>query len=911
MTIGNEIDNDPTLLIAQIQALAPRLKNQDDQEARKECLRLSKAITAQVEEPDNVAVSLAFSPVIALTARIAVDLNLFALVVEHGPVTSASLATLAGGEELLINRILRLLSTVHLVAETDARTWSATRITKAMAREEIAAGHRFNSHLVVPAMQSAPSFFQQHGYASPTNTKKGLVQHALQTDQTTFEYIVSHPSVLKDFNAFMGNAMGARKSWLSWYPVHQQIITGADPSTALIVDVGGGKGHDLIAFHQQFPHAGRLVVEDLPAVLEPLGEFSAVIEQVGHDFFSGQQPVKGARAYLCHHIMHDWPDSYCLRILEGIVSAMTPGYSKLLLHEIIVPEQGASEFQAESDIAAMVCNGGMERTKKQWYALLQAAGLEVVKIWESAEEGGDGIVEARWPETPPSYTHFLSATLLASLIYLILTRLVFHRLARVPGPPLAALTGWYEFYYDVVHDGEYLKQIEQMHATYKSSIIRTGPNQVHVNDPEVYKTTFASGSPFNKSEFFYSSVGVGDAIGAMTDRKRHHIRRALLSLPLRPQAVLAYSPSLHQLVMYCADVMAGQARKGRYINLLRYARALTVDVIAEFTFGRPMGLVNEEDAMPDLIRDLQGFSSQFHWFKHFPVYRRLLAVIPPAVAQMWMPEFFQLREKATVAVNEYLVEKKKKKVTDSSNNPNQDPKDGTFLDLLLNPPLKITSEAPSPSVLIDEGCAFITGGSDTTGFTLENATYCLLRYPHCLQTLRQELDAASPYIRDSFNLPHVLQLPFLSAVIKETLRLFTPAAGPLPRTVPEKGVVVDGHYLPEGAILTHSLHLIHHNPEVFDSPKSFRPERWLGARGKELEQYYVPFSRGSRSCIGMALAYHEIYTYLAVMFSRFDMELFDMVDGDMDWCDHFFVKRKGVMKMRIVRDRWSGEEFSY
>lgn len=155
-----------------------------------------------------------------------------------------------------------------------------------------------SSQVVVPAMQNAPAFFRLHGYSCPTDTKKGLVQDALKTEQTAFEYIISNPSLLRDFNLFMGNAMGARKSWLDWYPVQSQVLNDADPHKALIVDVGGGKGHDLIAFHKRFPNAGRLVVEDLPAVLEPLGEFSAVIEQVEHDFFSGDQPVKGGNPSL-------------------------------------------------------------------------------------------------------------------------------------------------------------------------------------------------------------------------------------------------------------------------------------------------------------------------------------------------------------------------------------------------------------------------------------------------------------------------------------------------------------------------------------------------------------------------------------------------------------------------------------
>lgn len=97
--------------------------------------------------------------------------------------------------------------------------------------------------------------------------------------------------------------------------------------------------------------------------------------------------------YFYHHILHDWSDSYCLEILRHVTKAMKPGYSMLLLHEMIVPEQGASQFHAQLDMTMMVFNGGMERTANQWQLLLEKAGLEVVKIWEPVEEGADGIVE--------------------------------------------------------------------------------------------------------------------------------------------------------------------------------------------------------------------------------------------------------------------------------------------------------------------------------------------------------------------------------------------------------------------------------------------------------------------------------------------------------------------------------------
>jgi hypothetical protein len=74
---------------------------------------------------------------------------------------------------------------------------------------------------------------------------------------------------------------------------------------------------------------------------------------------------------------------------------MKPGYSKLLLHEMIIPETGASGFHAMLDLTMMAFNSGMERTGKQFTELLQNAGFEVVKIWvPEGDHDADGIVEA-------------------------------------------------------------------------------------------------------------------------------------------------------------------------------------------------------------------------------------------------------------------------------------------------------------------------------------------------------------------------------------------------------------------------------------------------------------------------------------------------------------------------------------
>ncbi|RAL11829.1 putative O-methyltransferase [Aspergillus homomorphus CBS 101889] len=398
--IANE---EPLTLISKLQPLTTKLSNPDDVDARKEALQLSKALTVQLEQPENIAVDMAFAPMIATSARIAVDLNLFAHIAQaKEPITAAKLAALSGAEELLIVRVLRLLSAVHFIHETAPQTWTATRITHAMATDEIAAGHRMVSRLIVPAMQSAPAYFQKRGYTCPFDPTDGLMQYAFRSKQTTFERIAADAALLRDFNTFMGNTMGARKYWVDWYPVQERILDGfveeGSKGKALLVDVGAGKGHDLLAFREKFPQVGgRLVLEDLPAVVDGLrgleGGVNAGIEMVPYDFFT-EQPVVGARVYFYHHILHDWSDPYCLKILKHVSAAMTPGFSKLLVHEIIVHDQKAAQFQAQFDMTMMAFNSGIERTRQQWETLLEAAGLTVVGVWDPVDEGGDGLVEA-------------------------------------------------------------------------------------------------------------------------------------------------------------------------------------------------------------------------------------------------------------------------------------------------------------------------------------------------------------------------------------------------------------------------------------------------------------------------------------------------------------------------------------
>lgn len=95
-----------------------------------------------------------------------------------------------------------------------------------------------------------------------------------------------------------------RPHWGDWFPVREQLLDHPDMTaeTPLLVDLGAGRGHDLLGFRKRFPDApGKLVLEDLSSVIDEVRGTQdlevASIETVAHDFFAEIQPVQGGIFY--------------------------------------------------------------------------------------------------------------------------------------------------------------------------------------------------------------------------------------------------------------------------------------------------------------------------------------------------------------------------------------------------------------------------------------------------------------------------------------------------------------------------------------------------------------------------------------------------------------------------------------
>ncbi|MCJ1281249.1 hypothetical protein MMC26_000567 [Xylographa opegraphella] len=190
-------------------------------------------------------------------------------------------------------------------------------------------------------------------------------------------------------------------------------------------------------------------------------------------------------------------------------------------------------------------------------------------------------------------------------------------------------------------------------------------------------------------------------------------------------------------------------------------------------------------------------------------------------------------------------------------------------------------DANFKSFAISQIKLFIFSGHDTTSSTMSYVFYLLGKHPTALQRLRNEHDnvfgVGTPLGSVICDKPHLLnQLPFTTAVIKETLRLF-PVVSSTRAGEPGYSVVDEqGRFFPTDGCLVWSIHhALHRDPAFWPQPDAFVPERWLAEPTDPLypiKGAWRPFKFGPRNCIGQELAVLEIKIVVLMALRRFDVE---------------------------------------
>ena len=207
-----------------------------------------------------------------------------------------------------------------------------------------------------------------------------------------------------------------------------------------------------------------------------------------------------------------------------------------------------------------------------------------------------------------------------------------------------------------------------------------------------------------------------------------------------------------------------------------------------------------------------------------------------------------------------------------------------------------TGKGLTPSQVRDEVNTILLAGHETTSNALTWTWYLLGQHPEVAEKLYAEVDKVlagrAPTLAD---LPN---LPYTAKVIKESMRLYPPA-WMLNRRRAVVDTTLGGYPIPRGTEVIISSYVMHHLARYFEDPDEFRPERFTAEFEESLPRFaYMPFGGGPRVCIGNSFAMMETQLILAMVSSRFALELLPGTVAELN--PQITLSIKGGLSMRLV-----------
>ncbi|KAI3392899.1 hypothetical protein diail_4986 [Diaporthe ilicicola] len=437
----------------------------------------------------------------------------------------------------------------------------------------------------------------------------------------------------------------------------------------------------------------------------------------------------------------------------------------------------------------------------------------------------------------------------------------FHPLSKYPGPKLAACTElWYARSWT---GGKWHDSINKAHRTY-GDIIRIAPNELSFASVQAFKDIYGAPSKtrklFPKSDLFYDT-GIQSMVFEM-DPEEHAKQYKLFAPSFRTSAVRSQEYVVQDHVDQFISQLKTRGEAG--IDVTAWFEWLAFDILA---FGESFGAIRsgEPNYWVSLLHGATYGSS-------VGLLAKRIAILGPILR--WAPRFSQGAADAIKAMEQHAaltLEKTRARIQMGNEHGVED---------FLAPAIGKLSEEQ----LAHQGSVFLTAGAETSATALAAAAWFLSRPAHaqCLARLQDEVRSGFARHEDITG-DAVAQLPYLNAVLEETMRIMPPSPVGPPRVSP--GETVGGVYVPKGVYVSADIWTFTRDPRNVEGPVGpdvFEPSRWIEP-GK-VRPYSAPFIIGPRMCVGVNLAWMEMRITLAKMVYVFDWESIGEVEGG-DWLE--------------------------
>jgi unspecific monooxygenase len=369
---------------------------------------------------------------------------------------------------------------------------------------------------------------------------------------------------------------------------------------------------------------------------------------------------------------------------------------------------------------------------------------------------------------------------------------------------------------------------------------------VVISNPQAIGEIFSQDSQFD--------VGRGNAIAEplvgrnslmLIDGARHRRERKLLMPPFHGERLQIYA----QQICLITEQVASQWQVGQPFVARTAIQKISLEVILQIVFGLREG---------ERYQQLRPLLTQWLNMTDSPLRSSILFLrFLQQDWGAWTPwGRMKRRQRQVHALLQAEIEERRNKGDDGR----------TDVLSLMMAVRDEQEQAMSDEELRDELLTILFAGHETTATTLAWALYQIHQQLDVRERLLQELDS----LGENSSPLKIAQLPYLTAVCQETLRMYPVIPVIFPR-ITKLPIKIAGYLFERETSLMPSIYLVHYRKDLYPGAQQFKPERFLERQYSPSE--YLPFGGGSRRCLGYALAQLEMKLVLATILSKYQLAL--------------------------------------
>lgn len=367
---------------------------------------------------------------------------------------------------------------------------------------------------------------------------------------------------------------------------------------------------------------------------------------------------------------------------------------------------------------------------------------------------------------------------------------------------------------------------------------------------------------------------------ATPDARLHANRRGALNQFFSRQRIVALESTIREKTNILISKIRPYQKNGKPVNLINLWSAFVGDVITQYCFSFDYSHLESEDFSVNWHESFCAVTQIGPLAMQFPLLPKIMNSLPMTLVEKLDPLYAYLFQ-----IQRDLVKEIEKLKSDSIDKVDGEKQESVLRSVIENPDLP-PSEKRTQRVL-DEAQLLIAAGLLTTAWALSVGSYHIVSNPEIFKTLRAELETAvpDPSAPDAFVWMELEKLPYLTACIKESIRLSQPATHRSQRLYNEP-IKYNDWVIPARTPVGMNQTDVHMDENIFPEYEKFKPERWINPQkmkyGSIVDKYFVPFGKGTRSCLGLNLAWCELYLGMAAVFRNFKFELYETDYSDVE-----------------------------